>query len=348
VEIPSPASGKVAETFGAEGDIVEVGATMVVIETDSSVVQGSKGEQPSEMAAVVTALPEEKKEKGKAAGRSLATPAVRKYARQSGVDLAEVSGSGSGGKITREDIDRHSKGKACPVSKGQDETIPYRGLRKRIGDHLVAAKRFAPHYTYVEEVDASQLVHLRDAFRAENPGSSITYLPFLVKAVAWGLRKFPLLNSTLDEEKQVIQLKSVYNIGIAIATDEGLVVPVVKNVDQKSILQLAGEIVGLVDKTRKGRVELADLKDGTFTITSLGVLGGIMATPIINYPEVAVLGVHKIVKKPVAEGDQVVVRHRMNLSLTLDHRVVDGIVGAQFMQTVARHLENPGLLALWS
>ena len=213
---------------------------------------------------------------------------------------------------------------------------------------MVTSKNTAAHYTYVEEVDVSELVQLRHKFLASSAAknSRLTYLPFLMKAVVEGLKKYPLLNATLDEENGVIQLRKYYNLGIAAATSEGLVVPVVRNVDKKAILELAQEIENLSAAAREGKLKLEDLKDSTFTITSLGALGGVLATPIINYPEVAILGVHKISQKPVVREGRIVIREMMYLSLSLDHRVLDGEVGAKFLHHSIAYIESPGLLTL--
>ena len=194
----------------------------------------------------------------------------------------------------------------------------------------------------------TEMVRLRKAFvslgGAQN--QKLTYLPFVIKAVIEGLRKYPLLNSTLDEENEVILIRRYYNIGVATATESGLVVPVVKEADRKPILELAREIGQLSDAARQGKLKVEDLKDGTFTITSLGPLGGLFATPIINFPEVAIMGLHKITPRPVVRDNQIVIRDMMNLSISLDHRVVDGAIAADFIRQVATYLENPGLLAL--
>ncbi|MFQ5737635.1 MAG: dihydrolipoamide acetyltransferase family protein [Acidobacteriota bacterium] len=348
VEIPSPVSGKVIKTVGSVGQIVEVGATMVIIEADgsSSYSRKSAPEKPPEKSRAIST-----KAASASSKRALATPAVRKFARARGVDLSQLPGTGPGGRITREDVMRatQSSGVSAAPASSRDlptEDIPYRGLRKKIGDHLTASKRFAPHYTYVEEVDMTQLVAVRRKFLSANEGSRLTYLPFLMKALVRGLRQFPLLNSTLDEDREVIQLKKYYNFGVATATEQGLIVPVVKNVDRKSILELTRDIMALADEARRGKVKLEDLRDGTFTLTSLGPLGGVLATPIINYPEVAILGVHKITRKPVVREGRIVIRDMMYLSLSLDHRVVDGAVGARFLHHVLPYIENPGLLAV--
>ncbi len=361
VEIPSPVRGKVLKTIGAEGEVVEVGATMVVIETDED-GKSAAAEVANRTAAEVVASgpPPSSSPPSRSSRKALATPAVRKFAREQNIEINRVNGTGPGGRITREDIESYLRGPA-PATPGapapkraasrpsplQDvESIPYRGLRKKIGDHLVASKRFAPHYTYVEEVDVTQLVELRKRYQELNPERRLTYLPFLMKAVVRGLKAYPIVNSTLDEDQQVILLKKRYNIGVAVATDQGLIVPVVKDVDRKGLLQISDEIAELSEQARQGKVKLEDLRDGTFTITSLGFLGGVLATPVINYPEVAILGVHKISPRPVVRDGQIVIRQMMNLSASLDHRIVDGAVGAQFMHAVIPYIENPGLLAV--
>ncbi len=361
VEIPSPVRGKVLKTIGAEGEVVEVGATMVVIETDED-GKPATPEVANRPAAPVVASgspPAVSPSPSRSSRKALATPAVRKFAREQNVEISRVSGTGPGGRITREDIESYLRGPAAtPTAPAQKratrrpsplqdvDSIPYRGLRKKIGDHLVASKRFAPHYTYVEEVDATQLVELRKRYQELNPKRRLTYLPFLMKAVVRGLKAYPIVNSTLDEDQQVILLKKRYNIGVAVATDQGLIVPVVKDVDRKGLLQISDEIAELSEQARQGKVKLEDLRDGTFTITSLGFLGGVMATPVINYPEVAILGVHKISPRPVVRDGQIVIREMMNLSASLDHRIVDGAVGARFMHAVIPYIENPGLLAV--
>ena len=337
VEIPSPVSGEVLKTVGGEGALIAVGATLVVIDSP----EGPERRLPTAGSMVQQAPLRSQKQ-----ARNLATPAVRRLSREMGVDLSGVQGTGSGGRITRQDVERaHSQpSEVASQAEGAPDSIPYRGVRKKIGDHLVAAKRFAPHYTYVEEVDATPLVELRSEFRRNHEDQDLTYLPFFIKACVSGLKKHAILNSTLDEEKKLILLKRSYNIGIAIATPEGLIVPVIKKADDKSLLDISAEIQSLAEQARSGRIQLEDLRDGTFTITSLGALGGVLATPIINYPEVAILGVHKIMERPVVRKGEVVIRHMMNLSLSLDHRVVDGFVGAEFLRDVISHLENPGLL----
>lgn len=342
VELPSPVQGRVVKRGGEEGDIVQVGATLVVIETEAQ--QGETVVKEEQVAEVpqVQAAGKGKEQPTSVSGRALATPAIRKLAQERSIDLSQIHGSGPGGRIRKEDLERVG----APAAAGEVETIAYRGLRRKIGDHVSASKRTAAHYTYVEEADVTQLVRRREELIASSSIDDvrITYLPFFMKAVVEGLKKHPLVNSTLDEAKGVIELRKYYNIGIAVATPEGLVVPVVKGVEEKSLSQVAREVAKLTSAARKGTLELEDLKGGSFTITSLGVLGGVLATPIINYPEVAILGVHKISQRPVVQEGEIVIRDMVYLSLSLDHRVLDGVAAAEFLRDVIAQLESPSPL----
>lgn len=340
VEIPSPRNGRIARRIGEEGQIIEVGTTLVVIEesgtsgptaTTRSSTEVQKPEQP-------VAAPENETGNDKNTG-ILATPAIRKLARQMGVDLSKIQGTGSGGRIVQEDLHYYQNNQTD--TEEQTGTIPYRGLRRKIGSQLILSKKTAPHYTYVEEVDVTELVRLRAELEEMNKDVHLTYLPFVMRAVVEGLKKYPLLNSTLNEEKEVIQLRKYYNLGIATAAPSGLIVPVVKHVDTKDIIQLAREIDALAESARAGKTTLEELQGGTFTLTSLGALGGVLATPIINLPQVAILGIHKISRKPVVRDEQIVIRDMMNLSISLDHRVVDGIVAAEFLHYIIPLLEKP-------
>ncbi len=353
VEIPSPVPGKVLETRGEEGETVAVGSTLVVIEAEGSVPSATEEEPES---GVRPSEPDESPRTPRHKERPadvLATPALRRAARSRGIELSEVTGTGPGGRITQEDLERYEAKGPAPSAPNAGvatavkvETMPYRGLRRRIGDRLTLSHRSAVHYTYIEEMDATQLVELRNRYLEGDESRRLTYLPFILKAVVSGLKEFPLLNATLDEGKSEIKLFKYYNIGIATATSEGLIVPVVRNVDAKRLLPLADEIQTLTESARQGRVSLDNLKGSTFTVTSLGPLGGIAATPVINYPEVAILGIHKISKRPVVRDGEIVIRETMNLSLSLDHRVVDGMVAARFLHHVIRLLETPALLLL--
>ena len=229
------------------------------------------------------------------------------------------------------------------------DTIPFRGMRRRIADGMRKSYTTAVHYTYVEQIDVGALVLMRKQAKkaAADAGVNLSFLPFIVKAVVAALKKFPIVNAELDEEGAQILLKKAYNIGIATATDQGLMVPVVHEADRLSILDIAREIDRLAEAARTGKATRSELTGSTFTITSLGAIGGVLATPILNYPEVGILGVHAIRKAPVVnDRDEIVIGHLMNLSVSLDHRVVDGFEGASFLQEVRRYLEDPTLLLL--
>lgn len=230
-----------------------------------------------------------------------------------------------------------------------DELIPFRGMRRRIAEGMTKSFFTAVHYTYVEQIDVGALVKIREQARrgAEQEGVKLSYLPFIVKAVILALKKFPIVNAVLDEAAGHIVLKKRYSIGIATATDQGLMVPVVHDADRLSLLDIAREIQRVSDLAKAFKASREELTGSTFTITSLGTIGGVLATPILNYPEVGILGVHAIRKVPVVnERDEIVVGHLMNLSVSLDHRVVDGFEGASFLQEVKRYLEDPTLLLL--
>ena len=342
VEISSPVAGTVSRCFGEAGDIVKVGGTLVLIDTDGKEAPAEEAPVLPDDSAPVPAQSVPAEPVPQCSGDPvLATPAIRRLAREMKVDLSQVTGTGPGGRVSREDLERFQKE---PVTEaGGQETLPYRGIRRRIGERMVQSVITAPHFTYVEEIDVTELVRLRDQHRKsqEFEGVRLTYLPFIMKALVIGFKEYPLLNSTLNQEADVIEFKQDYNIGIATQTPDGLLVPVVKNAEGRNLRELAAEIARLSEAAQRGQIQLEDLQGGTFTITSLGALGGIMATPIINSPEVAILGVHKIVQKPVVRLGEIVIREMMNLSLSQDHRVVDGAVGAQFIQFIKPHLESP-------
>ena len=230
-----------------------------------------------------------------------------------------------------------------------DEIVPFRGMRRRIAESMTRAYTSAVHYTYVEQINVTKLVRLRSDAKAAaaEQGVSLTFLPFIVKAVVHALKKYPIVNAELDEAGGRILLKKRYNIGVATATDQGLMVPVVHGADRLSILDIGREIARVSEAARTGTAKREELTGSTFTITSLGQIGGVLATPILNYPEVGILGVHAIRKAPIVDDrDNIVIGHLMNLSVSLDHRVVDGFEGANFLQEVRRFLEDPNLLLL--
>src|SRR5262249_20184267 len=289
---------------------------------------------------------------------------VRKLARDLGVDLAALSGTGPAGRITEADVRLASSRLQAPGSRpetgaGQpaggrvaprpsrepersDDRGPIRGVRRRIAERMVEALHQAAPVTYVDEVDLSALVALREKARAtaERQGVKLTYLPFILKAVAASLREHPKLNAVIDNERGEILLRREFHLGIACETDQGLMVPVIRDVDRKTLFDLAREIEAAVDRARAGKLERAELQGGTFTVTSLGALGGLFATPILNLPEVAILGVHKISKRAVVRDDQIVARDMAHLSLTFDHRALDGADAARFVNTLIGYLED--------
>jgi pyruvate dehydrogenase E2 component (dihydrolipoamide acetyltransferase) len=354
VMIPSPRKGTILETRGEEGGIVKVGAVMITLDTgDGSAA--TPPPLPEEALAKKEAPPQESKAASSSGGRALATPAIRKMAQEMGIDINQVSGTGAGGRVTKEDLENFGKKKEAPVaakekatipSGAEVEEIPLRGLRKKIAEKMVQSKHHAPHYTFVDEIDMSNLVKLRSSAKniASERGAKLTYLPFIMKALIEGLKKYPLLNASLDEEQGKILLKRYYNMGVGVATPDGLTVVVIKDADRKSVIEIAQEVERLSEAARQNKIALDDLKGSTFTITSLGTLGGMFATPIINYPEVAIVGIHKIEQRPVVRDGQIVIRDMMYLSLSFDHRVVDGAIGAEFCSHVKQFLENPALI----
>ena len=350
VEISSPRKGKILKRIGEEGAIIDVGSTLLVIEESapsstkkiSTPKQTERSEYENQTSTLRRAEKQEKQMK------VLATPAVRKIAREMKIDLTQVRGTGADGRITKEDLERFKKAAIQSQLVGNRKpigvrTLPYLGLRRKIGKQLQLCKQTAPHYTYVEEADVTNLVRLRAQLQEDSQDSTLqlSYLPFIIRATVEGLKKYPLLNSTLDEENEVIILKDCYNIGFATSTPEGLFVPVIKNADGKDIFQLSRKVSDLSLAVREWKIKPKNLRGGTFTITSLGALGGVLATPIINPPEVGILGIHKISKQPVVRHNEIVIREMMNLSISLDHRVVDGAIAAAFLSDVIRMLENP-------
>ena len=295
-------------------------------------------------------------------GKTLASPAVRSHAREAGVDLASVPGSGKDGRVSKSDIDAfvaHPSALKAPPAidfkpvEGHgypraDETVKLIGLRRKIAEKMVESYRTIPHFTYVDEVDATRLVGLRAALKDEAAarGVKLTYLAFILKALARTFREFPTVNANMNEADQAIIVRGEVNIGLATDTDAGLYVPVLKNVESKSLMQVAHEIVDLTDRTRAGQATLSDFQGGTFTVTSVGNIGGRFATPIINHPEVAILGVNQIHDRPMVIDGQVVPRKMMYLSPSFDHRVIDGAVGARFVAALKLLLENPEPLLL--
>ncbi|MEO6597802.1 MAG: dihydrolipoamide acetyltransferase family protein [Planctomycetota bacterium] len=310
-------------------------------------------------------------------GKVLAAPATRRRARELGIDLAAVPATGPRGRITNDDLAAAGSGVGSsgngaavagrpaaaagagtsrfapiaipPAPAGRtEERVPFRGLRRKIAEAMARSKYTATHFTYVDDIDVTELVKIRtDAKKAfADKGVNITYLPFIMKAIVAAMREFPGMNSSLDEVTNELVIKKYYNFGIATDTDSGLIVPVIKDVDRKGIGELAKDLQDLAARTREGKVTVDDLTGGTFTITNAGNIGGLFATPIINFPEVAILGVHAIKDTPVIRDGQVVVGKKMYLSVSIDHRLVDGATGARWMNVIKDHLEQPYRLLL--
>lgn len=304
--------------------------------------------------------------------KPLATPATRQLARELHVDLRTVPGSGPGGRVTREDVVAQSSSGSVhaphalqtpaerrapapantnakkPAGPAAGTRVPLVGLRRRIAENMALSKNTAAHFSFVEECDADRLIALRDELKpvAEARGLELTFMPFLIKAVVAALKSHPMINSSLDVEKNEIVLHDRYDIGIAAATDQGLVVPVVHDADKLSLFELAAEVQRLGQRARAGTLSREDLSGSTFTITSLGKQAGLFAIPIINFPNVGILGIHRIKERPVVKNGQIAIGRIMLLSLSLDHRLVDGHVGAAFAYDVIAGLEAPSRLLI--
>jgi len=362
-QMPSPVSGTVLKLNFKEGETVKVGDVVVVIggrgdvlvneKKDAGTVMGQLPEAEEEEPSKKADLPKKQEEKP----GILASPATRKLAKDLGVDIFSVSGTGPGGRITDDDV-KNAKGlkvesptepmqKMTVVRKfdffGYVEHVPFKGVRKATAKNMVKSLYTATHVTHMDEADITDLYFVREKERAElrKKGVHLTFLPFILKALVKALKEYPYLNATLDEERQEIILKKYYNIGIAVDIEGGLLVPVVKNVQLKTISELAKEIQELAEKARSRTLDTMDMKGGTFTVTNVGSIGGIFATPIINYPEVAILAMGKIIEKPVVIGGKIGIRKIMPLSLAFDHRVLDGAEAARFTTRLIELLQDP-------
>ncbi len=308
--------------------------------------------------------------------KPLATPATRKAARDRGVDLRNVQPTGPQGRVTKADVEgfhapqdgtaANGASPAAPqalVAASRDavkitaptasqaaleERVPFAGMRRKIATKMALSTRTAAHFTFVEECDVGALKSLRQRLKpaAEAQGVKLSFLPFIVKATVAALKKHPILNSALDESTQELVYRKYFNIGIATSTDAGLIVPVIKDCDRKNILDIARDIERVASDAKAGKSRIEDLSGSTFTITSLGAQGGLFATPIINFPEVGILGVHQIKTKPVVRGGEIVIGDVMLLSLSFDHRIVDGHVGAAFAYEIIAYLQEPDRLFL--
>ncbi len=378
-EIPSPRDGVIAARYGSEGETIRVGAALVEIELDgdevaiNQVEEKPKAESVEEEGAgvvgtlevagndfVLTASKEgvsEEKETKSRQSKALATPVARAMAKEMGIDINLVRGTGPAQRVMKNDILNYSKQDSKPtVSKplasdnlleDRLEVEPLSQIRKTIAKNMIQSKHNAAHMTVFEEVEISELDRVRkkykDYFKDEN--IRITYLAFIVKAVALALKKHKSLNAEMDMDKGVMIYKKYYNIGIAADTEKGLVVPVIKNADKLSVKEIALEIQVLADKARDGKLSMDDMKDGTFTITSYGSIGGLFAVPVINYPQAGILGIGRISKQPIVKDDKLDIGLMLPLSLSVDHRIADGGETSRFLNRVMSYLNEPvGLL----
>jgi 2-oxoisovalerate dehydrogenase E2 component (dihydrolipoyl transacylase) len=385
VEIPSPVSGRVLALGGDVGQTLAVGSELIRIEVEGvaeaaaakAIAAGVVAQAAATPAPVsapppaatprpapVPSFPRREKDDDEVAvaDRPIASPAVRRRAWELGVDLHDVRPTGLAGRIVQADLDTHverggrrvspqpaparSPGASRGTERTDEQPIKVIGLRRKIAQKMQDAKRRIPHFTYVEEVDVTEVEALRlrlNERRARERGK-LTLLPFLVRAVVLAVREFPQVNARFDDEAGVVTRHGAVHVGIATQTDAGLMVPVLRHAEARDLWDSAAEIARLADTARGGRATRDELSGSTITITSLGALGGIVSTPVINHPEVAIVGVNRIAERPVMRGGAVVGRQMMNLSSSFDHRVVDGVDAARFVQALKALLESPAML----
>ncbi len=368
-EIPSPFAGVVSKIHCAEGDVVPVGSVLITIGEDAPVSTPSPPPRSEDQLTPVTAVvgggPPPPSPGGSDAragnGRVRAMPPVRRLARDLGVDITQVNGTGPGGRIVRADVEALADAsgrqpESAPSPKASRSAIPVggrreplRGIRRTIAERMAEAHRVIPPVTHVEECDVTELDATRRLANERNPsGPKLTVLPFIIKAVVAGLKDHPVLNSSLDEDAREIVIHDRYDIGVAVDTPSGLMVPVVRDADAKRVGEIAADIERLARSAREGSLKPDELRDSTFTVSSPGPFGGLMATPIVFHPQAAILGVHKATDRAVVRDGQIVARLMMNLSITFDHRILDGLTAAKFILDVVKLLEHPAVLALES
>ncbi len=380
VEIPSPVAGRVLALGGEVGQMLAVGAELIRIETagegdvpaavsaplpavaplhvpvaapNAATAQRAAAPQPS---AAAPARPDAPPTRAPAS-RPLASPALRRRAWELGVDLKDLPASGTAGRIVQADLDAHVAVHGARVpdaapaversqERNDEQALPVIGLRRRIALQMQESKRRIPHFSYVEEIDVTELEGLRAALNAKWSAERgrLTLLPLLMRALVLAVREFPQVNARFDDEAGIVTRHGAVHIGIATDTRHGLMVPVVRHAEACSLWAMAKEMARLADAARSGRATRAELSGSTITISSLGALGGIVSTPVINRPEVAIVGVNRIVERPMVRASAIVLRQTMNLSSSFDHRVVDGIDAARFVQAVRATLEAPAML----
>lgn len=387
VEVPSPVAGTVKEFKFKKGDIIKVDSVMLTLvssaanaskaatnhQSNGSTNATTPSPSPIEMPATMSATT------SRAAiyppvvdSKVLATPATRRLAREMGVDINILPGTGLAGRVTREDVlsNKESRPAAAMTGSGAvaagipsmnfpkpaytstntqaEERVDLIGIRKKIAQNLQMSKAIIPHFTLMDEADVTQLVTLRESLKdyAEKNNTKITYLPIVMKALIATMKEFPQFNASIDDAASQIVYKKYFNIGFAADTPNGLVVPVIKNADQKTILEISKEILDLSKRARDNKLKPDEMKGGTITITNIGSVGGTYATPIINHPEVAILGMYKIQDKPVLKEGQIAFIKSMNYTITADHRLIDGAVAANFLKSFFNKVQNPGVLMM--
>ena len=377
-ELPSPVAGTVKEIKATEGDVVTVGTTIILIEKEGSATSAVEpSNETKKEAKPESAHSEElKQERSNTAvqtmnrlhRRVLAAPYTRKIARENKVDIEQIEGSGPGGRVTEEDVytfmdgGGKSKGEtgvqevsSTPVAPSvqphmEAKEIPFKGRRKQIAQKMTQSLYTIPHVSHFDEVDLTNLLDLKKSLKAADPdgskGMNVSLAAFFIKALQLAMRDYPIFNAKLDEENEVIRLEGEVNMGLATDADDGLIVPVVKNIEQKSISMINREMKELITKAKTNKLKSSDMKGGTFTISNVGPLGSTGATPIINHPEVGLMAFHKTKKMPVVINDEIVIRSIMNVSMTFDHRVADGATAVAFTNRFMHYIENPAAMTL--
>jgi pyruvate dehydrogenase E2 component (dihydrolipoamide acetyltransferase) len=383
VEVPSPVAGVVKEFKFKKGEIIKVENVILVLSgatggtMQTALTPAHKpAAAPAPMAAMAMSSSNTNSNTiypPVADSKVLATPATRRLAREMGVDINGMAGSGLAGRVTREDVISSKGGSAAVISNGTgatsagspsmnfpkpaftstnanlEERVDLIGIRKKIAQNLQMSKSIIPHFTLMDEADVTQLVGLRETLKdfAEKNGTKITYLPFVMKALIATIKEYPMFSASIDDAASQIVYKKYFNIGFAADTPNGLVVPVIKNADQKSILDLSKEIIDLSKRARDGKLKPDEMKGACITITNIGSVGGTYATPIINHPEVAILGMYKISDKPILNKDGTIgFIKSMNYTVTCDHRLIDGAVAANFLKSFFNKIQNPGILMM--
>lgn len=343
VEVPSPVAGRVLALGGEAGTKLAVGSDLLRLETEG----GGEAADPRAPSAPALAHPEVA-----LPAKPAASPSVRRHARELGVDLATVAGTGPEGRVLHEDLARHAPGTATPAASARhakrngEQEIAVTGLRRQIAQRMQEASARIPHFTYVEEVDVTELEELRARLNAERGAARghLTVLPFLMRAIVIATPVFPQVNARFDDARGIVTRSAAVHIGIATQTADGLVVPVVRHAEARDLWSSAAEVARLAEAARSRKITREELSGSTITLTSLGPLGGIVTTPIINPPEVAIVGVNRIVERPVIRSGAIVPRRMMNLSSSFDHRVIDGQDAARFVQALRGCLECPAML----